>query len=542
MATDTRASLSDENLRDLANSIADNPDEIYELDHAKLVEMRRFINPLGGIVTSKKCFVNMSITNWTERCHRRFYTTAMIGYIYRTLEEYEPTEELDREDKRYRAALEKLGGEDVPEIRKKLLAEHEAMRETMINTARRICRSFLNRNFDFNPDIHIRGAHTKSPGERKTRTDGMREAKDAAEAANAAKAKLTDDPDRAYKFLRSHVLTTYQEVLQASSAIKTAADSLIGLTAGSGAVDPADVRQILLRKHAILEQHLAKLAVIAKPMATADSLPTWTVEPPVNVFHQFDRYVVNHYEQLRDVVTALYEERFDIEFSVTLYDAFKTAEAAREHRIQHNDEFRNEVYTIENGPITLLGPFKENRDKVDMYNKNTEILKRMNDQLEQDHKIGADFVHKKIDAKKRKNIEEAGPDDPALAAYAKTMNVAASLGAEKMFSKEDAEKYAEAVKQARNIKEDYEVPDGAIQMDVFFSQEVDGKTVLGRKKMYTQAEKPTFLQDQSRANEEYQPVREDPADLDGAYTTRVITSRTGEKKTIKVPKKSLDPK
>lgn len=529
--------LSSDELHDLALRIADDPDEIGKIDHDDLVALRRHISPASGIVPAKPCFANMSIVNWDERAMKRHIMTGLIGYLYRTLDEYEPIDELDREDRRHKKALESLGATATPADRAALIAEHDRRVELLTSTARGISRKFLNRNFDFNPDLHVRGAHSKSSGERKSKIDGIKECAQAAIVATTATAKIADSPDRAFQFIRSHILTTYQEVKIAADAIKAAIDALRVLPEPALSA-AADARGILVRKWAILNQHLDKLSAIAKPIATADTLAEWTIDPPANVFHQFDRYLTNHHEQLRDVVSALYDEQFDIEFSIILYDAFKTPEAAREHQVRHNDEFRHEVLTIANNGITMLGSFKENRDKVDYYNKNTEILKRMHDQLEQDHKLGADLMKKKVDTKKRKNIAEAGPDAPGLAAYSKSMNTVAELGAKKQLSKEDADKYAEALKTARDIKDDYEVPDDAIQIDMFYPAVVDGKPVLNKKKFYSQAEKPTFMQDECRS-EEYQPARDENETLDDSYTTRVITSRTGEKKTIKCAKKTL---
>jgi hypothetical protein len=133
---------------------------------------------------------------------------------------------------------------------------------------------------------------------------------------------------------------------------------------------------------------------VAEPLASADTLHAWKVDPPVDVFHQFDRYLTNHYEQIREVVEALYDEKPDFEYAAIVYDSFKTPEAAREYKIAHEGEFRSEVLTLENSGVSLIGPFRENRQRVDFYNKHTEIMKRMMKQLESDHKLGKDLMEK----------------------------------------------------------------------------------------------------------------------------------------------------
>ena len=89
--------------------------------------------------------------------------------------------------------------------------------------------------------------------------------------------------------------------------------------------------------------------------------------------------------------------------------------------------------------------------------------------------------------------------------------------------------------EARVIKEDIEVPEGAIQIDMFMpTVGEDGETKLERKKFYTQAEAPLHLQEGSAYHDQYQPKRSDNVSIEEAYITKTIISKTGEKKEIKV--------
>ncbi|SIP85911.1 Putative MCP chaperone [Pacmanvirus A23] len=524
-------SLSTEELRKLADKITENPDEVYELDPEKVIELRKYLNPLGNVITSKKSYANLSLINWHEKYLRRFHMTGLVGYLYRTVEEYEPEDELQREKARFETCLKNVT--DAAEI-KRLTEEHNSRNKLIKSTVQSMIKKYLNRNFDYNPDNHLRGSHSenKADPERKPRDEAIRDACMIAEKSARSESVLRTKQEQTYTYLREQLLTTYQTAVDTSATLKKIISVII-----DPEVDLADKQSILFKKYKQLNDTVVDMRKFVEPIATADTLSAWTVDPPVDVFHQFDRYLTNHYEQLRDVVQALYNEKPDFEYAVIYYDSFKTPESAREYRIQHENEFRTEVITVENSAVTLLGPFKENRQRVDFYNKNTEVMKRMMEQLESDHKLGKDLMEKQVKAKKKKNIEEAGPDDPALNAYAKTMNVVRELGAKKVLTREDTDALAKAQAEAASIKQDYEVPEDSIQVDMFFpEQSEDGSTKLKKTKFFTQAEAPLHMQEGSQFNETYQPKRNDNESLDSAYKRKVITGRNGQKREITVLK------
>lgn len=524
-----------DDMRRLSMQIAEDPEMVYSLEPDVAVALRKYIHPLGDIPTTKKCYANLGVVNWNEKYLRKLHMTAMVGYMYRMLEEYEPEDMIEQERRKFAASS--ANSDDLA----KLQSEHEMRIALIRKTSRAVIGQFLDRNFNFNPDRHLRGAHSenKADPERKDKIEAIREKCAIADTTVDEKLSnlLKTNPEKAYQYWRSHLLGTYSAAREATTTLKSVLSVIL-----DPLLDTSDKQGILLKKYKELHDRCNDMAKLAESLATADTLSAWEHNPPQDVFHQFDRYLTNHYEQLRDVVTALYNEKPDIEFSITLYDTFKTPEAARDHRVQHEGEFRTDVLTIESGGVTLLGPFKENRERIDFYNKNTEVMKRMMEQLEYDHKLGSDLMEKQVRAQKKKNIMEAGPDAPGLAAYSKSMNVASELGAKKVLTKEETEKLVAARKTAQDIKEDYEVPDDAIQVDMFFPQvDADGNSKLVKSKFYTQAEAPTFMQN-DRYDEAYQPKRGDAKSLDSAYKTQVITSRTGEKKEIRVAKTPKDVK
>lgn len=502
--------MADDLVKELLREVAANPEKTSALELEQTKDIRRHINPLGNVVSAKKSYAIMSVVNWKDTYLRRLHLSAMTGYLYRVLDEYEPEEELAAENARYAAALKAPGAS---KNAAQLAEEHRERVDLITKTARRIVGKFLDRHLNFNPDKHAREAHCKSDSADSERAAALARVKAAAENAPAAKvldAKLQARGEITYKYSRERILAaaTY------SGELLKIANSLAECAVAAG---DDDLVGIVLKKYTQLRDLHDELQKIAGPLASLDCAAAWEKNPPADVFYHIDRYLTNHYEQLRDVVEAMYAEKPDLEFAVILQDVCKSMDDAQQFLRQHEAEFRTGTFVAETGHVCMLGPFKENRERVEFYSKNTEVMKRMMDQVEADTKLARDIVNKQVRTKKRKNIEEAGPDAPALAAYAKTMNTVQELGAKKVLTREEQRELEDNIKKAKDIKEDYEVPDDAIQVDVFFPQTAaDGTQTLAKSKFYTQAEAPLHLEENSPYAGTYQPPRPDNIAADEA--------------------------
>jgi hypothetical protein len=381
----------------------------------------------------------------------------------------------------------------------------------VVSTTRNIVKRFLNRNFEYDPDYHLRTA-SRADRTRKTRDVTMDE-------------KLENNP-KLYQYMRDNILLGYNMMTQGAEALKK---SVMALDGG----DPEDAKGILQKKYIAMQSLSDDMKKIAEPLSAADTVEAWNVSPPVDVFHHFTRYMNNHYEDLRKVCGEYYNEHPDFEYAIIYYDTFGSLEDAREFKIQHESEFKCEVLTIENSGITLVGPFKENRERIDFYNKNTEILKRMDEQLASDHKLGKDLMEKHLKDKKKKNIAEMGPDDKGLAAYSANVNTVKELGAKKSMTLKEQREYHKALQE----KEDAEVPDDALKVEMFFPEDADGTTSLKKSVFYTQVEAPLHLQDCSEFAGKYQPVATAP--IDKSIVEKSVVNRYGQSCSIKTLKASV---
>lgn len=140
---------------------------------------------------------------------------------------------------------------------------------------------------------------------------------------------------------------------------------------------------------------------------------------PAETFHRFQTYYDVNYEQLRAATCYLYSEKPDIEVAVNVYDSFDTLKECNEYVEKNKDKVITSVLTVTNNKWNLIGSFKENRDRVNFYNKNTVILENIIKQREEDAKLGKELLSKRVRKVKAKNVKRYGKDHPNFVKYKK---------------------------------------------------------------------------------------------------------------------------
>jgi hypothetical protein len=461
----------------ILDDIISNPEKIKELTEEESLALFKKTNPYGQIISTHKTFANLSIINWRDKYFREFHLTALVGYLYRCLEEYAPHTDKSPQFVVRRDELLSVGSTDT-EVAETVKAEVDAANQYERDI---VCR-FLDRNFEFNPDKHVKAAPEENGGDssRPKLDDHVRDSMANASAASKVRADIGGRRKQTTRAVEDKLLLTYQSTTAAEECVTQCIEIL-----QRDDLDLADKMCILAKLRGKLSETADYLAPLAVPLCADGVAPVYKVAPPIDTFYHLERYITNHYEQLRDARDALYCTKSDIEFAINLYDAFHGdvgADDAREHRIKYENMVICDIKTVQNNGWTLLGPFKQNRDKVEFYNKDTEVLRRMFDQMESDHKMGEQLLKDRVIRAKHENIVEAGPDDPGLSKYADACNTVKTLGAKKVLTEQEKTQYHEAVRR----KEQSEVPSDAIQVDTFYVRE--GK--LQRTKWYTKAEKP----------------------------------------------------
>jgi hypothetical protein len=140
--------------------------------------------------------------------------------------------------------------------------------------------------------------------------------------------------------------------------------------------------------------------------------------PPDDTFARWNRYIVNHYEELRNTTDDIYAEKADFESAIAPVEMFSGAnsdecmEQYEKFKKRYADEMGTELYCVNFNNWTFTAPWSENRNKTDFYNEKTELMKRIVDQAKEDAQIGQKLMKKR--ATKQKGKKEAVPTSGAI--------------------------------------------------------------------------------------------------------------------------------
>ena len=397
--------------------------------------------------------------------------------------------------------------------------------------AKEVIGAFLRNWFEFDPSVHVRSGHDAKTiaaavgqiqvGDRAVAVDSKDPGHLTLEAVRAAAPKPAEEHRDAY-----NTIIASKQSYNAVAALLRDEDLV---EAALTALDAGEA----------FRQYLFPVSPGSATRPAAD------VIPPQDTFHRWTYYSEVNHEELRTITEALYPERPDLDWAIALWDVFEGPEkevdaAFEKHCQRYQDEVPSAIKALEFGSWSLLADFKENRKKIQFYNKNTEVLKRILDRHADDKRIGAELMRNRVRQTKAQNIAADGPDAVGLSQYRRNLSEKGQdltgKGVEKVISPEEMrrlEKAAGSIKAAKELEllEQYEktiselsemealrpltsneardltdarnnieraremiaVPDDTIQVDIFTNNPNTGE--FGKSHFYTKAVAP----DQSQA-------------------------------------------
>lgn len=452
MTTSERLELYLKTLRD---------EDLAKLPTDKIVEMRKRLNPYGRTIAGSDNFLNFSITQIHHEYWKKLITTSMIGFLNRMCDEWKvPTGVPVVSVYDYLEDPSKL---DTPEIvikknNKSVMYDYEFNREWM--KKRLIVKEFLEEMFQFNPDEHVRSAY------RPNYKDTTRPVLDTMAARIAIKHATAKDKDLANDALR-HADLTGKKTVKVIKTVRGKDGSIKKITKevpveDSQPVPPAPTNPEPLDPSKPVDPNLMSAVT--------------NMIPPHDMFGRFKMYLNENFETLREAVLALYCEKPELELAINPYSWHSKREDAEAFKKQHADEVIAEVFTAESGKWNFFDSFKQQRESVNFYNKNTIVLEEMVKQIERDEKLGRDLMEKRVEKEKKKNIIEAGPDAENFKKWREENNELKKLGAEYVGDMADED-----------------MPEDSVQVDVW--KLAKGGLELTKDKFYSAAEAPTFVKD-----------------------------------------------
>lgn len=312
--------------------------------------------------------------------------------------------------------------------------------------AKNVIGAFIKNLFEFDPNVHVRSAN-----------DGKGIVIDQVQVNGTNVDVDLKDPEHltlsAVRALAPKPTSEHADAFKTITSTQKSYNAVVSLLRDE---DLADAAMLAISSRDAFKHYLLPVNSVSPARPAADIIPSQ------DTFHRWSYYTEVNYEELRTITEALYPERPDLDWAIGLWDVFEGPAAEVDDKFEkycqrYAEEVPSAIKSLEFGSWSLLADFKENRKKVQFYNKNTDVLKRIIDRHTEDKRIGADLMRNRVRQVKAKNIAENGPDAEGLVQYkqntAEKSQDLAGKGVEKVISLEEMRRLEKAQGNIKAAKE-----------------------------------------------------------------------------------------
>lgn len=363
-------------------------------------------------------------------------------------------------------------------IRSKKIKESEfSEREFPAELAKNIVHSFLKNWFSFDPSLHVRNGLNQDVIKKEIKElNGQSIVTDPDDPSHLTFEQLNKriKPDDDYERQLVELIMSNKQTLKSTINILRNANMY-------------DAIKYITEDDSRVERFMHYLMPVDNEV----------IVPPQDTFHRWSYYTEVNYEDIRTITECLYPEKPDLDWAIAIWTTFtgeNINEQFEEYCQKHQDNMPSIMKAIELGKWTLLADFKENRKNVQFYNKHTDILKKIIDRHTEDKKIGSELMRNRVRQVKAKNIAEYGPDAPGLKSYKTTMSSEGkdlnAKGVERVISPEEMKRLEKAqgnIKAAKELEvlEEYEkLVQGFEEISKFRDLTVEEQDKLRKAKEY----------------------------------------------------------
>jgi hypothetical protein len=404
-----------EKLSDILNDI--DLEKLDELPDDKIIELRKKLNPYGRTIEGSNNILTFSYTDLRKEYLKKFLVTGIVGFLNRMCDEWNVPDGIPVTPVYdHTQDPEKINEFEKTLTNPEILADDIAKNKEWMKK-RVVVKEFLEDMFQYNPDMHVRSGYRPQPNDEERK---ILETPAAKLAISQGKAK---DPS-----FNSDMLQHERNELNKE---KTNSETLPGTT--------KDVTEMI---------------------------------PPEDIFHRYQHYMDTNYEELKECVNDLYCYKADLETAINPYSWHKNSDDADKFINKHKNEVISSVFKAESGKWNIFSSYKTVRDSMRYFNEKTIVLEEILKQQERDSKIGEELMKNRIKIKKKQNIKNDGPDDPAFAKWKEGNQTLKNMGAETLG------------KDAYND----ECPDDALEVPVYRIS--GGGTSIEKTKFFTKAIAP----------------------------------------------------
>jgi len=333
-----------------------------------------------------------------------------------------------------------------PEIKeiirtKKYIKNEFSEREFPETLSKEIINAFLKNWLSFDPSIHIRSGLDKD----KIKTEIMK-------IGEQNVIVDSDDP--------SHL--TFDELNKKLNPVSDIDKEVLKLLTSNKRI--LNASRTIIRDnnmHDAIKYAIDNLEIFKHYLLPLQNLNT-VVVPPQDTFHRWNYFTEVNYEELRTITETLYPDKPDLDWAIAIWKTFKGTDEELEQQFneycqKNQDSMPSIMKSLEIGKWSLLADFKENRKNIQFYNKHTEVINKIIDRHTEDKKIGTELMRNRVRQAKAKNISEEGPDAPGLKAYKATISSEGkdltTKGVEKVITPEDMKRLEKAQGSIKAAKE-----------------------------------------------------------------------------------------
>lgn len=448
--------MDDNEIMNMINELTTNPEKVEELNDEQLAAIEKRINPYGCISGLGEKFTVLSITNYKKVFLERLLMTSMVAFMHRMASEWE----VDLDDL--------VNPPNKEEFTRTIHNPDKDNAQLMSN----LFEQALNEE---RAKAVIEDEHKSDESE----TIVFTEEEELAFHANAT-AKVNELVcDRVVTDTQAFVEEQEKRVREQS----------------------ANEREVITRwlstffkfdplKHA--KSSFDKEMASVDPERQQPPPPPFDTVLPADVFAQFENFYSVNFDGLRNATQYLFCEKPCIEEAVNVYGSFDTLDECKAFVQQHKNKVITEMYTVTNNKWTLFGPFKENRESVEFFNKNTQLLESIMKQREADSKLGSELLKKRVTKRKVRNVKQYGKDHPNFLKYAQQSNSGVyDSGISKIDVNEDGvtvEREMELSSTGAKVDEDG-IPEDALEIGV--TTVSIGENKVTQNKIYTEVVETT---------------------------------------------------
>ncbi len=457
----------DFNINDIIKELEADPEYINTLTDEQVLAIEKKMNPYNSTIFGPSKYTCIGFTNLREKYMTKLLTTGLVGFLFQMKNEHKCEEiSISEEEKIKFIKSYPHPDKNNEEIRKALLNRFEAeSKYEFLKNVKNMEEAEINKidllTFEFDLDDLIQINKTTQD---KLDEELKDEIKFDADSFAEYKNKITEKETAKEKEIIEKFLNNLFEYNPNKHAVQS--------------VNKDDINSDPERKELLKSNNVSNKTLLQK-------------QPPNDTFSRFQFYYDVNYEELREATLLLYNEKPDIEVAINIFDTFDTIEECETYIDKHKDNVSINILSLTNYKWNLLGSFKENRNRVDFYNKNTKILENILKQQEDDAKTGKTLLNDRIKKQKVKNIKEYGKDHPYFTQY-KENNLPADFHAKGVVTMADDDKIV--VEETLEVSEhgapvdEMGIPEDSLEVKVTSIKLSNNEVKTG--KIYTKAYKP----------------------------------------------------